>query len=125
MTSVTHSLVSDSLQTPWTVAGQASLSMDFSRQEYWSGLPFPSPADHPILRIKPRSLTSQADSLLLSHQGSPIYYEHSRTYVNITQSRPLSFKAFISRFQPFKDGSERPVQVGLHLLRLTFELGTL
>ena len=61
----------------------------------------------------------------LSHWGSPIYYEHSRTYVNITQSRPLSFKAFISRFQPFKDGSERPVQVGLHLLRLTFELGTL
>ena len=38
--------------TPWTVARQASLSMGFSRQEYWSGLPFPSPGDLPDLRIK-------------------------------------------------------------------------
>ena len=38
----THSVVSDSA-TPWTVARQAPLSMEFSRQEYWSGLPFPSP----------------------------------------------------------------------------------
>ena len=44
-----HSVVSDSLRTwdsfPWTVAHQAPLSMGFSRQEYWSGLPFPSPGD--------------------------------------------------------------------------------
>ena len=41
--------------TPWTVAYQASLSMGFSRQEYWSGLPFPSPGDLPHQGIEPRS----------------------------------------------------------------------
>ena len=37
----------------WTIAGQAPLSMGFSRQEYWSGLPFPSPGDHPNPEISP------------------------------------------------------------------------
>ena len=41
--------------TPWTVAYQAPLSMEFSRQWYWSGLPFPSPADHPDPGIELRS----------------------------------------------------------------------
>ena len=43
--------------TPWTVAYQAPPSMGFSRQEYWSGLPFPSPEDLPDPGIKPRSPT--------------------------------------------------------------------
>ena len=47
--------------TPWTIALQAPLSMEFSRQEYWGGLPFATPGDDP--RIKPRSPTLQADSL--------------------------------------------------------------
>ena len=41
--------------TPWTVDYQASLSMEFSRQEYWSGLPFPSPGDLPDPGLEPRS----------------------------------------------------------------------
>ena len=49
--------------TPWTVAHQAPLSMGFSRQEYWSGLPFPSPGDLPDPGIKPRSPTLQADAV--------------------------------------------------------------
>ena len=52
------------LAIPWTVAHQAPLSMGFSRQEYWSGLPFPSPGDLPDPGIEPRSPTLQADSLL-------------------------------------------------------------
>ena len=48
--------------TPWTGAHQTPLSMGFSRQEYWSGLPFPPPGDLPNLGIKPRSLALQADS---------------------------------------------------------------
>ena len=48
--------------TPWTVACQAPLSMEFSRQEYWSGLPFPSPGDLPNPGIEPGSPTLQADS---------------------------------------------------------------
>ena len=49
--------------TPWTVANQAPLSMGFSRQEYWSGLPFPSPGDLPNPGIEPRSPAFQADAL--------------------------------------------------------------
>ena len=55
--------------TMWTVAYQASLSMGFSRQEYWSGLPCPPPGDHPDLGIKPMSPVSQVNSLSLSHLG--------------------------------------------------------
>ena len=47
--------------TPWTVAHQAPLSMGFPRQEYWSGLPFPSPGYLPHPGIKLRSPTLQAD----------------------------------------------------------------
>ena len=49
--------------TPWTVAYQAPQSMEFSRQEYWSGLPFPSPGDLPNPGIEPVSPTMQADAL--------------------------------------------------------------
>ena len=59
--------------TPWTVAHQAPLSMGFSRQEHWSGLPCPSPGDHPNSGIEPKS-TSQAASLLLSYLGSPTFW---------------------------------------------------
>ena len=57
-----RSVVSDSA-TPWTVAHQAPLSMGFSRQEYWSGLPFPSPADLPDPGIEPGTPAFQADAL--------------------------------------------------------------
>ena len=46
--------------TPWTVVRQAHLSMGFSRQECWSGLPFPSPGDLPDPGMEPGSLTSPA-----------------------------------------------------------------
>ena len=49
--------------TPWTVAHQASQSLQFSRQEYWSGLPFPSPRDPPDPGIEPGSPALQADAL--------------------------------------------------------------
>ena len=52
------------LVTPWTVAHQAPLSMGFSREEYWSGLPFSSPGDLPDSGIEHGSSALQADSLL-------------------------------------------------------------
>jgi len=58
-----HSVLSDSLWPSWTVAYQAPPSMGFSRQEYWSGVPFPSPGDLPDPGIKPGSPTLQADAL--------------------------------------------------------------
>ena len=56
--------------TPQPVARQASLSMGFSKQEYWSGVPFPSQRDLSNPGIEPGSPTLQADSLLAEHQGS-------------------------------------------------------
>ena len=55
--------------TPWAVPHQASLSMGFSRQGYWSGLPCPLPGDLPNPGIKPVSLTSPALACVLSHFG--------------------------------------------------------
>ena len=51
------------LAIPWTVACQAPLFMGFSRKEYWSGLPFPSPGDLPNPEIEPGSPALEADSL--------------------------------------------------------------
>ena len=65
---ISHSVVSDSL-IPWTVTHQTPLSMEFSRQEYWSGLPFPSPGDLPHPVIEPRSSALQADSLSSEPSG--------------------------------------------------------
>ena len=61
------------LVTPWTIAHQASLSMEFSRQEYWSGLPFPSPGNLPDPRVKPGSPR-------LSPQTSPHIWDLERWY---------------------------------------------
>ena len=57
--------------TPWTVAHQAPPSMGFSGQEYWSGLPFPSPGDLPDPGIEPRSPSLQADALTSEPPGKP------------------------------------------------------
>ena len=58
--------------TPWTVVCQTTLSMGFSRQEYWSRLPFPSPGDLPDPGMEPRSPALQADALLPEPPGKPI-----------------------------------------------------
>ena len=68
-----HSAVSD-LATPWTVSPQTPVSMEFSRQEYWSGLPFLSPGDLPNPEIKPKSLALQADSLASEPPGEPLFH---------------------------------------------------
>ena len=59
---------------PWTVAHQAPLSVEFSKQEYWSGLPFPPPGDLLDLGIKPMFAVppAWAGGLFLSHLGSPL-----------------------------------------------------
>ena len=59
------------LGNPMTVAPQVLLSMGFSRQEYWSGLQFPSPGAHSDPGIVPTSSAWQADSLPLNYQRSP------------------------------------------------------
>ena len=70
--------MSDSV-TPWTVAYHAPPSMGFSRQEYWSGLPFPSPGDLPDPGIKPGSPALQADALLSEPPGNRYNIRHTTT----------------------------------------------
>ena len=58
----------------WIIVHQAPLSLEFSRQEYWSGQPFPSPGDLPDPEIKPTSPALLTDFYHLSHQGSPFSF---------------------------------------------------
>ena len=81
---------------PWTVAHQAPPSMGFSRQEYWSGLPFPSPGDLPDPGIEPRSPTFQADALTSVPPGkdslySIVLYSFQKfyTYIQVYTAFPL------------------------------------
>ena len=74
--------------TLWTVAHQSPLSMGFSRQQYWRGLPCPSPGDLPnagIEPVSPEASALQVDSLLLSHQG--ILLSYKKEWNNVTCSR--------------------------------------
>ena len=67
------------VMTPCTVAYQALPSMEFSRQEYWSGLPFPSPEDLPNPGFEPRSSALQAEALPSELPGKPWYREAQRS----------------------------------------------
>ena len=74
--------------TPWTVAYKAPPSMGFSRQEYWSGLPFPSPGDLPDPGIEPRSPALQKDSLPAEPQVKPRILERVAYPFSSGSSRP-------------------------------------
>ena len=68
---------------------QASFSMEFSRQEYWSGFPFPSPGDLPNPEIESGSAALQADSLPSEPSGKPIHtyiHTHAHTYTLIAHT---------------------------------------
>ena len=76
--------------TPWTVTHQAPLSMEFSRQEYWSGLPFPFSGDLPDPGIEPRSPALQADSLLSEPPEESMRQEEKRRDLFCTHEVPSS-----------------------------------
>ena len=73
--------------TPWTVAYQAAPSMGFSRQEYLSGLPFPSPGDLPDPGIKPRSPAFQADALNSEPPGKSQNKAQGKTSISGARKR--------------------------------------
>ena len=68
-----HQVMSNSLQSPWTVARQTPLSMGFPRQEYWRGLPFSSLGDLPNPGIKPSSPALAGGFFTTGSPGTPIY----------------------------------------------------
>ena len=80
---------------PWTVAHQAPLSMGFSRQKYWSGLPFPSPGDLPDPGIKPRSPALEADALTSEPPGKPALPIHDIIYFQVTYYSVVYLVIFI------------------------------
>ena len=65
--------MSDSFAPSWTVAQNAPLSIRFPEQEYWHGLPFPSPGDLPDPGIKPRSQAVEGEFLTTEPPGKPLY----------------------------------------------------
>ena len=87
-------VVSNSFVTPWTIAHQASLSMGFPKQEYWSGLPFPTPRESSRPRNRARIflhlLHWQMDSLPLHHLGSTIYINSGVTFENSDIDSPIN-----------------------------------
>ena len=92
------------LATPWTAVCQAPLSLGFSRQEYWGGVPFPPPGNLPNPGIEPESLTSTAlpgDSLPLMLPGMP--YFNSRSTIKMSAHKfwllPTSGRDLAGRFQ--------------------------
>ena len=82
------------LATPWTVAHQAPPPMEFFRQEYWSGLPFPSPGDLPDWGIKPQSPTLQSAVTIWPNNSTLQYifkrtkhrYSNKNLYINVHSS---------------------------------------
>ena len=76
--------------TLWTVAYQAPPSMGFSRQEYWLGLPFPSPEDLPDPGIKPRSPALEADTLTSQLTGKPLWYIYTMEYYSAVKKNTFA-----------------------------------
>ena len=83
--------------TQWTVTHQPPLSVGFSRQEYWSGLPRPPPGDRPNPGTEPASPALHADSLLLSHQDSPMHVSRILRF-SLHSLRCLSSRNTVSEF---------------------------
>ena len=87
--------------TPWTVAHQAPLSMGFSRQEYWRGLPCPPPEDRPNPGIEPVPPVLQVDALPLSHQRRPNQKINPFSSCNVSLV-PTSDKVILCHLTIFK-----------------------
>ena len=105
--------------TMWIVACQAPLSTGFSRQEYWSGLPYPPPGDFSNLGIKPVSPALQVDSLPLSHRGSPTV-NITGIYLHANTKDKWPFRP-VSSDEQWKKGSwEASAGQAVRLLNLLF-----
>ena len=95
---------------------QAPLSMEYSRQEYWSGLPCPAPRDLPNPGIKPRSPTLQADSLPSEPLGKPVYthipvifcYKFETKFC-VPSCVPKYFRVIFLRIRTFSSGTITPL----------------
>ena len=111
--------------TPWTVARQAPLSMEFSKQEDWSRWPFPPPGalpDSGIKHVSPASSALKADSLLLNHQGNPSTLIRGPTIIfnSIANSylQDTTFNKFVDNYLDWSNPLEDKGENTLHTLFL-------
>ena len=109
--SISHSVVSDSV-TSRTVARQASLSMEFPRQEYWSGLSFPSLGNIPGPEIEPKSPTLRADSLPSEPPRKP------ESFSSVTQLCPTLCDPMDRRVPGFPVHYQHPEFAQTHVHRV-------
>ena len=99
--------------TPWTITYQTPLTMGFSKQRYWSGLPFPSPWDFPDPGIKPRSPTLQADTLPSEPSGKPKNVQTTVQLIAlISHSSKVMLKIFHAMLQQYMNWEFPDVQAG-------------
>ena len=89
------SVVSNSFATPWTVAHKVPFSMGFPRQEYWSGLPFPSAGDLPDPGIEPQSPALAGRFFTIEPPGKPTFY-YSVTKSSLTLCSPMDCSVTVS-----------------------------
>ena len=108
-----RSVMSD-FATPWTIAYQAPPPMGFSRQEYWSGLPFPSPGDLPNPGIEPTSPALQVDSLPLSHRGCALVIAKSKLYFWVIYLEERNVIWDVSNLWDITTDTENKVSQTLH-----------
>ena len=103
--------VESDFATPWTVAHQAPLSMEFSRQEYWSGLAFPPPEDLPYPGIKPTSTALAGGFFIVEPPGKPqwSHYLEPKKKTKKKHQNPHKFNA------EFKTGIQQNVIPGTYL----------
>ena len=97
--------------TQWTVAYQAPPSMGFSRQEYWSGLPFPSSGDLPDPGIEPRSPAFQADALSSEPPRKPLRLTNSINW-------KLQLQVDFQKILPVTFSETKDVSFGLYTLEM-------
>ena len=108
--------------TPWTVAYQAPWSMGFSRQEYWSGLPFPSPGNFPTQGLNPGLPHCRQSLYCLSHQGSlQVAWCQNSLDIPFTDKATLKFAVYQKET---KRGAEFP-SLENHSVRPAGQPGTL
>ena len=93
--------------TPWSIAHQAPLSMGFSRPEYWSGLPFPSPGDLPNQGTEPISPTLQADAFTSEPPGNLLQYSWASLVAALVKNPPAMQETWVQSL-----GWEDPLEKG-------------
>ena len=118
-----RSVVSNSLRTAWNVAHQAPLCMEFSRQEYWSGLPFPTPGIFPTKGLNPHLLHWQVGFFTTAPPGKPQIDEHSKRNSSHTTIKRIDWKPLFNCWWLLLLALQISFEKSLHNLIIPVDIG--